>query len=549
MSLPTTPMFRDAGPRTPLNLRDIERDNLDQQIAELEKTIQALKAKRNQLIPVSSLPLEVLTKIFFLVRSQAQEYEWIIVTHVSHYWRAVALGAHALWTNIIHRTFYRPISVPMTVLQRSGMCQLDVEIDHSDIGPQSFFLLSTILGQLSRIRTLHVRLDNDSDPYSVNSPDLMNIVTLLRNPAPVLEEFHFTGNIFTPCESTPPSGRPECYNNLPWFNRVSPMLRSLVLHYPPSDLTALHYQNLTHLELQGLDDPDEALSRMSFSTLLGLLSGMNALETLTLDYAFSFGPAPPQLAGGHRVSLESLSSSTLTLPARDLIHFLSAVSVPSTSRNTIITSLLENQPEFLSALIGYFRDGMTPISAIECTLKGDVLNLELWALFGGQTEKYLSLHIPQMNISFSGFDALPLSQVRTLYMANESKTRSLPDPQEVFGWCLPLVHLRDLTLASVFTGHFFKFMNTHIALFPALERLVVYGERNGSGQSFTWLVGTLHDFLQRRVGDPLCSQLKLLELVNLRYDSLEAVLRSGGLSLDIFRPLVLAMKVGDRDAW
>ncbi|TFK65491.1 hypothetical protein BDN72DRAFT_824541, partial [Pluteus cervinus] len=83
---------------------------IDNEIAALYERIHALRTYRNSFTPVYRIPPEILTRIF----SFAQQWSarscwdstrsglpgWVVVTHVSQYWRSVAIGSPDLWSYI-----------------------------------------------------------------------------------------------------------------------------------------------------------------------------------------------------------------------------------------------------------------------------------------------------------------------------------------------------------------------------------------------------------------------------------------------------------------
>ncbi|KAF6751386.1 hypothetical protein DFP72DRAFT_908273 [Ephemerocybe angulata] len=82
--------------------------NLDREIARLEQDLLALKRRRNTELPVSRLPPELLSKIFFLaLRYMDVDYskmrpQWtkMSICAVSHHWREIAFNAPELWMEI-----------------------------------------------------------------------------------------------------------------------------------------------------------------------------------------------------------------------------------------------------------------------------------------------------------------------------------------------------------------------------------------------------------------------------------------------------------------
>ena len=106
---------------------------VDQRILELEAEIRLLKKSRNvSASTLAKLPTEVLARIFWEYRAQPGDYraapsriptgmKWIVVTHVCHHWREVALNYHALWTDINFRC--KP-QMTALMLSRSGKAKL-----------------------------------------------------------------------------------------------------------------------------------------------------------------------------------------------------------------------------------------------------------------------------------------------------------------------------------------------------------------------------------------------------------------------------------------
>ena len=80
---------------------------LDLQIADLQESVRILKSQRNGHLPISTLPVEILTKIFLLHQHNmlVQLLGWIGITHVSQRWREIALNFSDLW---IHIPFHHP---------------------------------------------------------------------------------------------------------------------------------------------------------------------------------------------------------------------------------------------------------------------------------------------------------------------------------------------------------------------------------------------------------------------------------------------------------
>ena len=104
---------------------DEMRSIIDRNIARLEESIRALKSRRNELSPISRIPVEILCNIFkfSLTESTTRRPEsWTNFSQVSQQWRTSALRAPELWTNI-------PLNYPRwarEMLIRSKMAKLTI---------------------------------------------------------------------------------------------------------------------------------------------------------------------------------------------------------------------------------------------------------------------------------------------------------------------------------------------------------------------------------------------------------------------------------------
>ena len=111
------------------------RSIIDRDIARLEESIRALKSHRNELSPISRLPVEILCNIFSLIEDNdifRRPESWTNFSQVSQHWRSAALSAPELWTNI-------PLSNPLwaqEMLIRSKKAKLTIRyglfLDESD---------------------------------------------------------------------------------------------------------------------------------------------------------------------------------------------------------------------------------------------------------------------------------------------------------------------------------------------------------------------------------------------------------------------------------
>ena len=134
------------------------RSIIDRDIARLEESIRALKSRRNEMSPISRLPVEILCNIFSLIEDKCIFYSsrnpksWINFSQVSRHWRLSALSAPELWTNI-------PLTYPrwaQEMLIRSKMAKLTIRSGFSfdTSHPKAIETVRSCLYEMNRVEEL-----------------------------------------------------------------------------------------------------------------------------------------------------------------------------------------------------------------------------------------------------------------------------------------------------------------------------------------------------------------------------------------------------------
>lgn len=83
------------------------QDKLDEKIQDANEYARRLKTRRNELVPIARLPSEILSMVFSMyahasvqgihgISSRAIALPWVVVTHVCHHFRSVALAYPSL---------------------------------------------------------------------------------------------------------------------------------------------------------------------------------------------------------------------------------------------------------------------------------------------------------------------------------------------------------------------------------------------------------------------------------------------------------------------
>ncbi|TFK60308.1 hypothetical protein BDN72DRAFT_805774 [Pluteus cervinus] len=161
--------------------RDELRTKIDEEVAALSEHIRCLHTTRNTLAPVSSLPPEVLSRIFLLVRDSSANHgpssrkylEWLSITQICQLWRQIAIGCAALWTKIPPRNE----KCLQLFLTRSRTCPLSLSID---ITEYNLPFARLAMQSLPRIQGVHL--------HCFRSGNWNKIVPFLCYPAPELKE-------------------------------------------------------------------------------------------------------------------------------------------------------------------------------------------------------------------------------------------------------------------------------------------------------------------------------------------------------------------------
>ncbi|TFK63773.1 hypothetical protein BDN72DRAFT_802946, partial [Pluteus cervinus] len=136
---------------------DREYEKTSQEIQRLQEHLQELRTYRNQLIPISRLPVETLAEIFQLTQTSPFDSEnhscgrvAMTVASVCRHWRHVVVSTPLLW-NTIDIT-----NVPWIrcSLERSRNLPLVVDVNLGQIlGKTASDILSVTLRDLPRIKS------------------------------------------------------------------------------------------------------------------------------------------------------------------------------------------------------------------------------------------------------------------------------------------------------------------------------------------------------------------------------------------------------------
>ncbi|KAF8256844.1 hypothetical protein EI94DRAFT_1762422 [Lactarius quietus] len=293
------------------NPREYLRQAIDTEIESLEGSIRALRHRRNALAPVSSLPTEVISTIFSLVRAASaslpfilgekpDRLAWLRVAHVCHQWREIALNHSLFWSHIDFTTVSSAGAAE--ILTRAKKVPLHLKADVLS-GRWDDARFSVFRKQLQD-HISHIRhLDLGAEPIDFNW-------TLhgLTSPAPTLEYL-----LLTHRQSL--DRTLDSYGFIPdtLFDGSAPRLARLELCNCAISWKSPLLRCLEHLDISS------TFERPSLSVWLDALDEMPQLQTLTLDSAIPIAHSNTSLSSKveRAVTLSSLTLLDITSDARD----------------------------------------------------------------------------------------------------------------------------------------------------------------------------------------------------------------------------------------
>ncbi|KAF6749924.1 hypothetical protein DFP72DRAFT_912037 [Ephemerocybe angulata] len=246
------------------------QQDLDCEIARLEQALIVLKRRRNALSPVSQLPSELLSKIFYLSlrfiqadrRSRTKilpEDTRLSISHVAHHWRTVALESPELWSEIHVRDTTK---VEYLALARNNSKMQPLYVEGYNIN------LTGAAG---------VRYVLQTEPHRINGVTLHAPIEVMRSLLPYLKrcceaiEFLYLElprRVQTPLDST---------DHDIFFN--IPKLRNLGICYWDTLLIPTSFQpsSLVKLELYFTRSPSAQVTRSAFAALRAIASTLKNL--------------------------------------------------------------------------------------------------------------------------------------------------------------------------------------------------------------------------------------------------------------------------------
>ena len=301
------------------NSRESLRQAIDAEIRSLEKSVRALRLRRNALAPISSLPPEVFAAIFSFLRlcatpsalklgEKPDGLAWLRVAHVCHQWREITLNQPLFWSHVDFTSLSSTGAAEILARAKTAPLHLEARVLGALRDDARFSAFQKELqAHVSHIYHLSI----SAEPFHLH-----RILEALVSPAPTLEYLSLSGENFRNRErpfvpdtlfdgSTPRLSRLELWKcNISW---KSPLLRGLK-----------HFEIRTPFE------------RPRLSVWLDVLDELPQLKTLALHWASPIAPDTPLPSDVERtVTLPSLTLFEISSFARDCGFALAHLVLPA----------------------------------------------------------------------------------------------------------------------------------------------------------------------------------------------------------------------------
>ncbi|KAA1474116.1 hypothetical protein DENSPDRAFT_313634 [Dentipellis sp. KUC8613] len=305
----------------------VVRDRWDRELTAAHAAFIAMRYSRNKIAPINTLPPEILVRVFQELNLSPGKHRrrhsggssstlgWMIVTHVCHHWRQVALSTPLLWKKIC---FTLGADCTKQMLLRSRQAPIVFEQHYSnptfDIKPD----VPTIVQLIPRTQVLSLK---------AGSEPLKSLIPALRDSAPLLEslELHSVKAMRNE-ENTGALTLPQGI-----FASSTPRLRRLVLYDIGLPWPSPVLNGLTHLEVRFSESNKERDTHNDTERANSLLDSLAklgpSLETLILVHhhvTVSMGEEPT-------VPLPHLRQLSLEGKPADCHRLLSLLEFPSTT--------------------------------------------------------------------------------------------------------------------------------------------------------------------------------------------------------------------------
>ncbi|KAF7797606.1 hypothetical protein EIP86_008806 [Pleurotus ostreatoroseus] len=296
------------------------------------------KRQYNATLPIAKFAPELVAKILEAHYEQwsmnQSIYDWLAVTHISHYWRSVALNTAKFWSRIPILSWDENLSMFREWLSRAQGAPLTIEIWLPDLDEDDEVILAErveaynmAMEHLAQVRSLHIHLPETLLPqlrWPMSSADILE--TLWFDIAPV------------------PSGPPP----FDLLSVLSPMPKLVALNLEGASM--LWGRSFFPGSLRSAFIIGSNMRPHSFAAVLENLANAPLLETLFLQSAFNFTAK----SSSEAVHLPRLTSLHLSGEAAQTVTLLKHIVFPVSARISLNCSIRDTSITL--------RDILTPIS-------------------------------------------------------------------------------------------------------------------------------------------------------------------------------------------
>ncbi|KZV73610.1 hypothetical protein PENSPDRAFT_648759 [Peniophora sp. CONT] len=310
---------------------DSRLSSLDDELLMMNRAIATAKKRRNMLTAAYRTPAEVLSIIFSLARTGwfpsavessngalTYNYGWIYLTHVSSYWREVAVQTPSLWADPIY-CLEIPFDYVPYILERSRSLPLRWMVgrvnqptpNNVEQWVSTWFNSAAVS---ERIRSLDIEVDEVD--FGTLAPYLQYPMINLVDLTVQMDSGDEVGVIRLPHTFCPGTEH---------------LAKLYLLDFIPHWDSSLFCASLTHLSMRYTVDPDPEYIPTR-EQLFGLLSSLTSLQYLSIHNAFPHVPPPnaPNTVITLPSSLKHVDLETSQIHARCLRFMPSLSFAPST---------------------------------------------------------------------------------------------------------------------------------------------------------------------------------------------------------------------------
>ncbi|TFK60412.1 hypothetical protein BDN72DRAFT_883610 [Pluteus cervinus] len=408
-----------------------ERSKIDREIIELERQLHMLRVKRNALLPILSIPTDILLEIFEIAKIKSEDgsvlpFRMVEITWVCDRWRQVALNHPVFWTEICHSL---SAMWKKTFLQRSRPAHISIRMDDAYKGSE---LRDTFPLEAPRIRHLEV----------YNGCLAEELVS--TTPAPVLRSVKLWGHR-------------SC--NRPLFSGVAPYLTTVdMIGCEAFRFPIIPFPQLTELHLTRINP------KLSIHECLIGLSLFPNLRNLTFHVALTdHSTAGVRLPQVSLPNLQFISVDEYPVSISSISTFLCQILGHPNVVTTVYASGLVGQVPAYLLLLAHLRVFETP-KALSLYISNNYFNL---TAFKSNEEN----PVTSVKILFRALDGqcghlmqilrqIPLSTLSSITFVDPSGS-SFPFPRALWSDITsPLPNLQKLVLDNIFASSFISYVGS-----------------------------------------------------------------------------------------